>query len=72
MGQAQTSTKPALSSEDIEVLALLAEGLPLHTIGRRLNLSERSIRRRIHVIRERLGCRTSIQAVVWAARRGLV
>ncbi|HEX6231877.1 MAG TPA: LuxR C-terminal-related transcriptional regulator [Jiangellaceae bacterium] len=64
--------RPSLTRDDIEVLTLLAEGLPLSTIGRRLHLSERSIRRRLRMICDRLGCRSSIQAVVWAARRGLV
>jgi DNA-binding NarL/FixJ family response regulator len=64
--------RPSLTRDDIEVLTLLAEGLPLSTIGRRLHLSERSIRRRLRLICDRLGCRSSIQAVVWAARRGLV
>ena len=64
--------RPSLTREDIEVLALLADGLPLSTIGRRLHLSERSIRRRLRMICDRLGCRSTIQAVVWAARRGLV
>jgi DNA-binding NarL/FixJ family response regulator len=62
----------SLTKEDIEVLTLLAEGLPLSTIGHRLHLSERSVRRRLRMICDRLGCRSSIQAVVWAARRGLV
>ncbi len=64
--------RPSLTREDIEVLTLLAEGLPLRAIGHRLHLSERSIRRRLRMICDRLGCRSSIQAVVWAARRGLV
>jgi DNA-binding NarL/FixJ family response regulator len=64
--------RPSLTRDDIEVLTLLAEGLPLSTIGRRLHLSERSIRRRLRLICDRLGCRSTIQAVVWAARRGLV
>lgn len=64
--------RPSLNREDIEVLRLLGEGLPLSAIGHRLHLSERSVRRRLRVICDRLGCRSSIQAVVWAARRGLV
>lgn len=64
--------RPSLTREDIEVLTLLAEGLPLSSVGRRLHLSERSIRRRLRMICDRLGCRSTIQAVVWAARRGLV
>ena len=64
--------RASLTRDDIEVLTLLAEGLPISTIGRRLHLSERSIRRRLRMICDRLGCRSTIQAVVWAARRGLV
>ncbi|ADJ47525.1 LuxR family transcriptional regulator [Amycolatopsis mediterranei S699] len=61
-----------LEREDIDLLALFAEGLPLDTIGRRLELSDRTIRRRLRSICDRVGCSTPIQAVVWAARRGLV
>ncbi len=64
--------RPSLTREDIEVLTLLAEGLPLSAIGHRVQLSERSVRRRPRMICDRLGCRSSIQPVVWAARRGLV
>lgn len=64
--------RPSLTREDVEVLTLLAEGLPSSTIGHRLHLSERSVRRRLPMICDRPGCRSSIQAVVWAARRVLV
>jgi DNA-binding NarL/FixJ family response regulator len=61
-----------LSRQDVELLALLARGLPLDAIARRLDTSERTVRRRVKAICDRLGFTTSIQAVVWAARRGLV
>jgi DNA-binding NarL/FixJ family response regulator len=74
MGLSPTSVadRPSLTREDIEVLRLLAKGLPVSSVGRRLHLSERSVRRRVRLICDRLGCRSSIEAVVWAARRGLV
>ncbi|SEP02990.1 LuxR C-terminal-related transcriptional regulator [Amycolatopsis saalfeldensis] len=62
----------SLAREEIALLALLAEGLPLEAIARRLDLSDRTIRRRVRSICDRLGLETPIQAVVWAARRGLV
>jgi DNA-binding NarL/FixJ family response regulator len=37
-----------------------------------MNTSERTVRRRVRAICDRLGFTSSIQAVVWAARRGLV
>ena len=61
-----------LSRQDVELLALLARGLPLDAVARRLDTSERTVRRRVKAICDRLGFTTSIQAVVWAARRGLV
>jgi len=61
-----------LTRQDVELLRLLARGLPLDAVARRLNTSERTVRRRIKAICERLGVGASIQAVVWAARRGLV
>ena len=72
------STGPAatvaaeLSCEDLELLRLLARGLPLEAVARRLHTSERTVRRRIKGICERLSVSASIEAVVWAARRGLV
>ena len=61
-----------LADAELNLLALLAEGLPVETIARRLDLSDRTVRRRLRSICDRLGCTTPIQAVVWAARRGLV
>jgi DNA-binding NarL/FixJ family response regulator len=61
-----------LSRQDVELLRLLAGGLPLDAVARRLNTSERTVRRRVKAICDRLGYTSSIQAVVWAARQGLV
>jgi len=65
-------TMTELSREDVELLRLLARGLPLDAVARRLNTSERTVRRRVRGICERLGVTASIEAVVWAARQGLV
>jgi DNA-binding NarL/FixJ family response regulator len=61
-----------LTVKDIELLGLLAGGLPLEAVARRVNASERTVRRRVKAICDRLGCSSTIQAVAWAARRGLV
>jgi DNA-binding NarL/FixJ family response regulator len=61
-----------LSGDDLELLRLIAGGLPLDAVAKRLNTSDRTVRRRVRAICERLGCHSSIQAVVWAAREGLV
>jgi DNA-binding NarL/FixJ family response regulator len=61
-----------LSRQDVELLRLIARGLPLDAVARRMDTSERTVRRRVKAICDRLGCTSSIQAVVWAARQGLV
>jgi DNA-binding NarL/FixJ family response regulator len=61
-----------LSRQDVELLRLLSRGLPLDAVARRLNTSERTVRRRVKAVCDRLGFATSIEAVVWAARQGLV
>ena len=61
-----------LNREEVELLGLLARGLPLDAVARRMNTSERTVRRRVRAICDRLECTSAIQAVVWAARQGLV
>jgi DNA-binding NarL/FixJ family response regulator len=63
---------PPLSREDVALLGLLAEGLPLDVVARRLCTSERTVRRRTRHICDRLGFRAPIQAVVWAAQQGML
>ena len=61
-----------LARTDVELLGLLARGLPVEAVARRLGLSERTVRRRTRAICDRLGVRATIAAVAWAARRGLL
>lgn len=65
-------TRSTLDEEDIEVLRLLAEGLPVESVARRLAVSERTVRRRTRSICDRLEVNAPIQAIVWAAQRGLL
>ena len=71
-GPAAGAARPVLTGEDVELLVLLAEGLPLGAVARRVSASERTVRRRVRAICDRLGCTSTIQAVAWAARQGLV
>jgi DNA-binding NarL/FixJ family response regulator len=61
-----------LDEEDLRLLALLGEGMPLSSVARRVAMSDRTVRRRIRAICEQLGVKATVQAIVWAARRGLV
>lgn len=69
---ATTHEAATLSPQDVALLALLAEGLPIDAVGRRLRLSGRTVRRRTRSICEQLGVQAPVQAIVWAAHRGLL
>ncbi|WP_214106157.1 LuxR C-terminal-related transcriptional regulator [Acrocarpospora catenulata] len=61
-----------LSKEDITLLSLLARGLPIDSVAREMDVSERTVRRKSRAICERLGVPAPISAVCWAAQRGLL
>jgi DNA-binding NarL/FixJ family response regulator len=61
-----------LTARQMEVLALLCEGLPNKLICRRLDISAGTVKAHISSILRELGVSSRLQAVVWARRRGLV
>ena len=61
-----------LRPEDLQLFRLIATGLPIEAVARRLDLSERTVRRRTRAACDRLGFGTAIEAIVWAAHRGLL
>ncbi|WP_283139214.1 LuxR C-terminal-related transcriptional regulator [Rhizohabitans arisaemae] len=69
---APASADDRLSAEDLLLLGELARGVTVETVGRRLEVSSRTVRRRLRGICNRLGVATAIEAVVWAARRSLI
>lgn len=64
--------EPVLDEVEIRALACVASGMTLATAARRLDTSERTLRRRLRGICERLHVDTPIEAVVWAAKRELI
>ncbi|AFR05927.1 MULTISPECIES: LuxR C-terminal-related transcriptional regulator [Nocardiopsis] len=65
-------TPVELSHEELELLAEIATGVTTEVAARHLELSARTLRRRIRNICDVLGVNTPIEAVVWAARRQLI
>ena len=61
-----------LSGRELEVLDLLAEGLPNKLIAHRLNISEHTVKTHVASIFAKLGVSSRTEAVSQAVRRGLV
>ncbi len=61
-----------LTDREVTVLMLLADGLDTAEVGRRVFLSERSVKNIIHDVTSRLSLRNRTQAVAYALRHGLI
>ncbi|MDX6494080.1 MAG: hypothetical protein QOE17_66, partial [Gaiellales bacterium] len=70
---AQRVTGPLeeLSDREREVLSLVAEGLPNKQIGRRLGISEKTVKAHLTHVFRTIGVDDRIQAGLWARRQGL-
>lgn len=61
-----------LTEDELAILRLAAEGLPLYSVARHVGMSPRTVRRRLRNLCDRLGVTHPIQAIVWAARHRLI
>lgn len=61
-----------LTSREIQVLELLAEGLPNKAIAARLGISDQTVKFHVSAISGKLGAANRTDAVRRAARRGLI
>jgi len=62
----------ALTPREAEVLSLMAEGLSNKLIAERLKISDHTAKFHVNAILNKLGAETRTEAVVQAARRGLL
>ena len=67
-----TPAPSLVSADEFAILRLVADGLPTDAVAHRLKTSPRTVRRRMRNLCDRVGATCTIQAVVWAARHGLV
>ena len=63
---------PLLTSRQLEVLHMLAKGLPNKSIANTFNVTERTIKQHVTDILHALGARNRTHAVIEASRRGLI
>ena len=76
-GLATAATTPpgrsrALTAREVDVLALLAEGLSYEQIGLRLSISGETVRTHVRKATDRLGAGTTTEAVATALRKRLI
>lgn len=62
----------SLTHAEVRALAELATGSTFDVAARRLDVSDRTIRRRVRDVCDRVGVDTTIQAIVWAAKQRLI
>ena len=62
----------SLTTRELQVLALLAEGLPNKAIATRLDISDQTVKFHVAAILGKLGAQNRTDAVRRAMRRGLV
>lgn len=62
----------ALTAREVEVLELLAEGLPNKSIAARLGITEHTVKFHVSSLFAKLGAANRTDAVRRAVRRGLV
>jgi DNA-binding NarL/FixJ family response regulator len=67
-----TTLLEPLTPRELEVLRLLAEGLPNKTIAHRLNISDHTVKFHVNAILGKLGAQSRTEAVVRATRLGLI
>lgn len=61
-----------LTPRELEVLRLVADGLSGKEIARQLGISEHTVKFHVNMVMSKLGARSRTEAVVIAARRGLI
>jgi DNA-binding NarL/FixJ family response regulator len=65
-------TMSGLSSREIQVLRLVADGFGTHDIAHELSFSERTVKNILHGVMSRLQLRNRSHAVAYAIREGLI
>ncbi len=61
-----------LTRREMQVLELVADGLPNREVANQLHISENTVKNHMRSVHEKLGVKTRTEAVVKAAREGLL
>jgi DNA-binding NarL/FixJ family response regulator len=72
LSRAQVQAEAGLSDQELKMLQLLADGADTQDMAQTLYLSERTIKRKIQDVLNKLGATSRAQAVASAFKRGLL
>jgi len=61
-----------LTSRERQILPLVADGLSNREIGRRLSISEQTVKKDLSRVMDKLDCESRVQVAVYAVRSGMV
>lgn len=65
-------SRPKVTPRELEVLELVAQGMSTSEIGRRLWVTEETVKTHVRRLHDRLGARTRAHAVAIAFRKGIL
>jgi two-component system NarL family response regulator len=68
----ERSTRPKLTDRELEVLQLAADGLTNRQIGRKLHISENTVKNHMRNILEKLHLHSRMEAVLYAVKEELI
>ena len=68
----QPETYDGLTAREVQILQLLANGMPNKQIAHRLGISEKTVRNHVSNIYQKLGIYDRAHAVIYAIRKGLI
>ncbi|QIN78394.1 GAF domain-containing protein [Rubrobacter marinus] len=69
---APSADAPELTRRQLEVLNLMAEGMPAREISRKLHLSEATVRNHVRSVKQALGARSQLEALAQARKLGVL
>ena len=67
-----SEVEASLTGRELEILAMVSQGLTMQQVGRRLGISPRTVETHVAKLYRKLGVRTRVQAVARAAHLGLI
>lgn len=62
-------SRPTLTGREAEVLDLIAQGCTNKVIARKLDITEGTVKGHVKHLLKKLGCRSRVEAAVWAAQQ---